>query len=420
MWDPYTQFEKTILPNGLTLYVAHWAKKPWQVMAFLFHSGFEFDPIGKEGLCHFVEHSVCESTPLSPTEIEHFFTRHGGSVNLGLISYAQNLYSFFIPKKRKILITALDIFGSMLFEGDMHRMKIDRERKVILGEWRKQYPVDFIYQMKLREIKMILKNTWLERFPDGLGSPKTIKQITVDDLQNYYNTHFTPANLSVVAVGGWNIKQLSETILQSPFAKMKSGERASLHHSLSEITPPQENRYEVNLSNYIQEDTIHAGEYRTIVALPKNYSLRALQILRRMLIECLFEEIREQQGLAYNVEISYRNYRDFYIFEIECNGLSLEALPKVERIIENTFILLQKNKKLFQKIKKQLLAQQKMIDINAHQLCDNAVDDLIIFHRVMTNEEYYKEIEDITFERILEIFPALAPQKRWTLIINPI
>lgn len=420
LWDPYAQFEKTVLPNGLSLYVAHWPKRPWQVVAFLFHSGFECDPIGKEGLCHFTEHCVSESTSLSPKQIDHFFTKHGGGVNLGFTSFAQTFYRFFIPKKKKVLTKALDIFGSMLFEGDMRRAKIEREREVILGEWRKQYPLDVIYEMKIREAKMILKNIWLERFPDALGSVEAIKKISTDDLQNFYDTHFTPANLSVVSVGGWNMEQLSDAFLQSPFAKMKAGARALLHRPISDIESPRENRWEMNLSDYIQGSSpIYVGQYRTVVVLSKEYSPRVLQILRRMFSERLFEEIRDQRGLAYDVEVFYQNYRDFYIFGIECNGLVYESVFKVEEIVETTLNALKKNEKLFEKTKKHILAQQRMIDVDAHQLCDNTVDDLVFLHRILTNEEYYKEIEAVTFEDILKVLPALMPHRRWTVLVKP-
>jgi len=44
MWDPYAEFESATLPNGLKVYAAHWAERPWQAIGFVIHSGAEQDP----------------------------------------------------------------------------------------------------------------------------------------------------------------------------------------------------------------------------------------------------------------------------------------------------------------------------------------------------------------------------------------
>jgi predicted Zn-dependent peptidase len=44
-------------------------------MGFLIHSGAEHDPIGLEGVAHFVEHTTSENAPIPKKELNDFFER---------------------------------------------------------------------------------------------------------------------------------------------------------------------------------------------------------------------------------------------------------------------------------------------------------------------------------------------------------
>ena len=142
MWDPYSEFESATLPNGLQVHAAHWEKRPWQAVGFVIHSGAEQDPVGLEGLIHFVEHLVSKNTPTSLKDMEMFFNDCGGSANFGMTGYGDSKYRFFVPADRAVITRAFDMFGQMLLQGRLERF-VERERQVIIGEFHRRYPVNF-------------------------------------------------------------------------------------------------------------------------------------------------------------------------------------------------------------------------------------------------------------------------------------
>ena len=65
MYDPYADFEKATLPNGLQVYAAYWPDRPWQYVGFVLHSGANTDPEDLPGVAHFVEHLVSRNISIA-------------------------------------------------------------------------------------------------------------------------------------------------------------------------------------------------------------------------------------------------------------------------------------------------------------------------------------------------------------------
>ena len=63
MWDPYSEFQKHVFDNGLTLYSAHWPDRAWEAVEFIVHAGAKEDPRDLPGTAHFVEHLDSDNIP---------------------------------------------------------------------------------------------------------------------------------------------------------------------------------------------------------------------------------------------------------------------------------------------------------------------------------------------------------------------
>src|SRR5690349_9502981 len=87
MKDPYTLFKKHILPNGLTIYHATWANEKWHSMGFVVNVGARHDPFGSEGIAHFLEHCVSQSTTEDMDKLSLELSDRGGGMNLGITSH---------------------------------------------------------------------------------------------------------------------------------------------------------------------------------------------------------------------------------------------------------------------------------------------------------------------------------------------
>jgi len=232
MWDPYAEFQSATLANGLNVYAAFWPERPWEVVGFLIHSGAEQDPLGREGTAHFVEHLIAENSNVSKRKMCAFFANCGGKVNLGKTGYAASYYHFFVPTDKVILEKAFSLFGHMLLLAKIEKF-IERERQVIKGEFYQHYPIKFQLDVDMHKHKTLYGGCWLERFVRPFGDAESIERITQSDLQLYYDSHYTPANISVVGVGGVTLPELVKFLSESPFAtNKKRGKNAATysHH----------------------------------------------------------------------------------------------------------------------------------------------------------------------------------------------
>src|SRR5258708_2659484 len=114
MLDPYAEFEKATLTNGLDIYAAHWPGRPWEAVGFLIHSGAEQDPVGLEGVGHFTEHMVAANTETDLQKVKNFFEENGGQANFGSTGFYGITYSFWLPIDESIFAQGLAFFGEML------------------------------------------------------------------------------------------------------------------------------------------------------------------------------------------------------------------------------------------------------------------------------------------------------------------
>ncbi len=418
MWDPYAEFQSATLPNGLTVHAAHWPGRPWEAMGFLIHSGAKHDPVGFEGLSHFVEHLVSKNNNITKKDMNDFFEDCGGMVSLGTTGYPYTQYFFFVPTDKTVLARALSIFGHMLLSAKFEKF-IEQERQVIIDEFNQYYPLKFKFDIDVRKCKALYTGCWLERFVRPIGTPESIKRIMQGELQSYYDAHYTPVNISIVGVGGMTLSEIVELLSESSFAIDKKGVKTPLPSPADDVTPPSENRYIFEVSKHIIEP-IKVGAYWSVAKIPGNVNTAAIRIMCKMFNEILNEEVRERRAWTYSIDSSWHNFQYFFQeFSINCNALALGALDEIEEIIEICISSMGDQENLFEQVKRRVFASNFMIDPKGKSVCESAIDDLANDQRIISLTEYGNDIERVTMSEIRNLLQWLRPEWRWTLITRP-
>ncbi len=417
MWDPYAEFQSATLPNGLTVHATHWPGRPWEAMGFLIHSGAEHDPIGLEGLSHFVEHLVSKNTDIPKEDIHTFFKDCGGMASLGTTGYPYTSYQFFVPVNKVILARALSLFGHMLFAVKLEQ-SIERERQVIIGEFHRHYPLKFKFDLDVREHKALYAGYWLERFVRPLGNPESVGRITQSQLQSHYDFHYTPANMSVVGVGGMHLTELVELLSESQFMAHKQGTRTPLPAAATHITPPSETRHVFEVSKHITAP-IEVGAYRSVAKIPGTINGQVIRILQEMLNKVLNDEVRESRAWAYAIDSYRHNFRHFHEFSINCGALSFKAIDSIEEVIDACIPLMGNRNDLFEQTRRQALANNFMTDPTGRGVCSGALDDLAKYQRIISLTETGNDLERVTMRDVYDSLQWLRPEQRWTLITRP-
>lgn len=419
MWDPYAEFESATLPNGLTVHAAHWPGRPWQAVSFLIHSGAEHDPFGLEGVAHFVEHLVSENGSVSFNRMDAFFESKGGEAGFGKTGYPYTSYDFFAPANNVVLAEAFSMFGHMLLLAKLEK-KIERERKVILAEFNRSYPIKFKFDLQMQMHKAVYHGTFLERFVTPLGTPQSINQTTKNDLQTYYDTHYTPANMSIVAVGGLKLDQLMELLASSPFVVAKEGCRTELPTPSSIVSVPLETRSVMNVSRYLTSEVpANICAYESIAIIPTVFPSAAVSLTCGVLSQLLNKEIRLKRAWAYSTDCSFHNFRNFFSVSINCGALHLEALDAVEDVVESCIALAKSRNDLLRKIQQERIAGGSMIDSTGRRIRDGATGDLAWHQRIISFREANENLSQVTIKDIREVLEWLRLERRWTRITRP-
>lgn len=180
----------------------------------LVKAGPRYDPIGKDGLSHFVEHMMFKGTKKRDnsyallSEIETY----GGSVNA--FTYGEtNKYWIKVPKE--ITETAIDNLTDRLFNSLFREVDIKTEKGVVGEEIRiiHSNPNQLIWEAWS---EIIWKNPALRRFYNG--NKDSVLGIKRQDIIDFVNNYYVGENIIFVVAGSikpLKIKGLFEKYIQS-------------------------------------------------------------------------------------------------------------------------------------------------------------------------------------------------------------
>lgn len=192
------------LPNGLRYYIR--ANKLPQGRAELrlaVNAGSVLEDEDQRGLAHFVEHMAFNGSLHFPgLDIISFMQaigmRFGAHVNANT-SFDETVYQLQIPTDNPAVIDrALLIMEDWAHNVTFDSEEIDKERGVILEEWRQGLGAD--ERIRDKQFPLLLKGSrYAERLP--IGNPTIIQNVSHERLKQFYADWYRPGLMGVVVVG---------------------------------------------------------------------------------------------------------------------------------------------------------------------------------------------------------------------------
>lgn len=416
MYDPYALFEKIVLPNGLTVYHQYW-DRPWQKIEVIVHSGSREDPTARPGTAHFVEHCVSNNVDERPMEmIRDFFRNTGGGVMLGSTSYLATLYGFNIPSERKLLQTSLEIFGKMLTQGTFQK-RVEEERRIIVQEYNQIHPFKQAVNWDMEHWQELFRGHRLEITHEPLGTLASLNEIKQSDLIEYYNTHYVPANMSIIALGGVDVNTIIEELRASPFGNEKPGRRNPIPPPFKNLVKPTKPGFKISYAD-ITNLAIDQAIYTAYWAIPGDVSLDALHLASEMISYHLRQEIREKLQGSYDCSCQYVSYQDVYSMSIQGRVAPNLTTEMDERVME-CMRKAREDEALFQNLNDRSLKSIPMTDISGKRLLRNCAHDLRELHLIESMQTMVSRREALKFEQVQSLIDSFTPDWRFTTIMSP-
>lgn len=247
------------------------------------------------GASHFLEHLLFKGTDRrSSVEIAETVESVGGDMNAFT---AQELTAYYVRMPDECLTTALDLLSDIVWSPALRDHEVESERKVILEEIRMHddAPDDVVH--------VALAAALFPGHPIGrevIGSPETITAMARDAIAAFHAAHYHPGNVVVAAAGNLEHERVIELVAAGLPQSDGSRPPRTPHDGR-----PAPKKLAV-LERPIEQEHLVVGMRGLRRDDPDRHALAVLdQAIGGGMSSRLFQEIREERGLAYSV-YSYR------------------------------------------------------------------------------------------------------------------
>ena len=371
------------------------------------HTGSRNEDITINGISHFLEHLAFKGTPKrSAKQIAEEFESIGGYIN-AYTSREKTVY--YVKVLKEYAEFAIEFLADILQNSLFDKIEIKKESGVILQEYAmtQDTPDDVVFDY--------FQETAFPNQPVGMpiiGSKANIKKFNRDDFLNYINQQYNYHNIAIVASGSIKIENLIKWV-EKYFTKL----------SKNKIKPVAKATYKGGF--YKKEKKLEQINYllgfKGISYYDKDYY--KCQILSMILgggmSSRLFQEVRENKGLAYSIYSFNNCFEDAGIFGIYC-ATSADKCQKMISLLSDEIQKVCENIKddELNKVKTQFKASLKMAKESTSSRMQRLGSDILLHNKIQTDNDIIEKFQDITKKEISSFAQRIFATNSTTAMIG--
>ncbi|WP_299487106.1 pitrilysin family protein [Acaryochloris sp. IP29b_bin.137] len=206
---------KTTLNNGLTLLLKEVHTAPVVSVQVWYRVGSRNETSGLNGITHQLEHLMFKGTQSRPIQFGKLFSALGSASN-AFTSYDMTAYYGTVgsDKLEALLILEADRMQNMA----LTPQNLDSEKRVVVSELQ-GYENSPDYRLSKAVMQQAFPNSHYG-VPVG-GNKADVEQLTLDQVQEYYQTYYQPSNVTLVITGDFDHRIVLEQI-QTHFGQIPS------------------------------------------------------------------------------------------------------------------------------------------------------------------------------------------------------
>lgn len=316
-------YKKILLANGIRI-VAHPMKgMESAALGIWINTGGRYEDAPLKGISHYLEHLLFKgSRRYSCRKIKESIEGVGGSLN-GFTS--EELTCFLVKIPAQHLDAALDVLSDMTIHPLLAQEDIERERTVILEEIKmyKDLPQSYVHEL-LDEL------LWPAQ-PLGMsimGSEESVSRINRDDLVAYQKSRYTPANIVVSVCGKFSLQAFCRRVAKT-LGPLEAGAK--------NVPPAVMEAQDAPRLRVFHKETEQTHLALGFHAFRRDHPLRHAAGLLHIILggnmsSRLFNEVRENKGLAYEIGTHLKRFRDTGAFLVHA-GIDNLKVEEALRLI---------------------------------------------------------------------------------------
>lgn len=299
---------RTVLDNGIVLLVAENPTADIIAARMFIRAGSRWDPPEQAGLSHLVSAVLSKGTEkLSSLEIAEQVESLGASLSTDATT------DYFLISLKSVSADfpeMLELAADVLRSPSFPAAELELERRLTLQAIRSQQEQPFTIAFDQLRHMMYGEHPYAL---SGLGTEKTVAQLSQTDLQNYHRTYFRPDNLVISLSGRINpsaaIALVNQVLgdWQAPPTPLPTLATLAVQTTPLRQAVAQDTQQSIVMLGYLAPP-VRDGASSTV----RDYSVLKLinTYLGNGLSSRLFVELREKRGLAYEVSAFYTTRLD--------------------------------------------------------------------------------------------------------------
>jgi predicted Zn-dependent peptidase len=301
---------RTELGSGLRVLSERMPGVRSAALGFWVLAGSRDEPPPISGSSHFLELLLFKGTrQRSARDIAEAFDAVGGDVN----AFTAKEYTCFYARVRdRDLPMAVEHLADMLQHSVLREGDVTSERRVILEEINvhEDTPDDLIHDV-------FMESLWPDH-PLGrpiLGTKRSIRAASRDQVRRFYRRHYVPGNLVVVAAGNLHHEQLLDLLADGMDAgPVRSEGPAAWNLRKPKAAPAPSGRTTVRRRE-TEQAHICVGTSGLSRTDPDRFAFGVVNTaIGGGMSSRLFQEVREKRGLAYSVYSYHTMYAEAGLF----------------------------------------------------------------------------------------------------------
>lgn len=208
-WSLELPFEQTKLPNGLTVIVHEDHVLPVVATNLIYRVGSKDEKPGRTGFAHLFEHLMFMGTTRAPTKMfDAWMEAAGGqnnaSTSTDVTDYFESGPSTLLPLFLWLEADRLETLGR-----EIDKPKLDLQRDVVRNERRQMTENRPYGKVELRLPELL----YPESHPyhhSPIGSHTDLEAASVEDVQSFFNEHYSSDNAALVVAGDVKTAEVRE------------------------------------------------------------------------------------------------------------------------------------------------------------------------------------------------------------------
>lgn len=401
----------TVLPSGLRIVSQHMEHAATVSLGIWIGAGARDELPHEHGLAHLLEHMAFKGTARrSARQIAEEIEGVGGDLNAAT-SVEYTCYTARVLGKD--LPLAVDILSDILTAPSLTEEELTREKGVILQEIGavQDTPDDLVYDRFLQAA-----------FPDQplgrpiLGTAKTVKSFTPDAIRAYLARNYHAGNMVLAASGAVDHDALvalaKERLASLPAGPVAVPDRETGHYRGGEARIEGDEE-QVHLVLGFPGQPFQDGAH---------YPLQIFSsVLGGGLSSRLFQEVREQRGLAYSIDAFHWPFSDCGVF-----GISAGTAPEdVSELVEVALDCLRQAAEDVSEVEVARARAQMKVGLLASLespggKLEQMARQVLVFGRAIPREELAQRLDAVTLADVRAAGRSLLGQEPTIAAVGPL